>query len=164
MYLQCWCSPSFLIRCVFFVGVVTVLFIHTILWWCGQPHSHSPHLTDTLPRSPQSRRSHSLSLLIQYNTGNGGGIYVAASAFLTLRGVAFSGNLATGAGNDIYKESSGTLTCTASCSGAGMHMPSGSCSSPVAASVSGGTCTSYCTSHASDWCVNYNFFKFNLFN
>ena len=55
-------------------------------------------------------------------------------------------------GNDIYVNS-GTLTCTAGCNDAGMYMPSGSCTSPVAADVYGGTCVSYCASSASDCAV-----------
>ena len=57
-------------------------------------------------------------------------------------------------GNDIYELSS-TLACTAGCSDAGYFMPTGACTTPVAADCYGcnSTCNSYCESWTSDCSV-----------
>ena len=60
-----------------------------------------------------------------------------------------------GSSLDIYFNS-GSLTCTAGCNDAGMYMPGGSCSNPVAADIyhsNDGTCYSYCASTSSDCSV-----------
>ena len=72
--------------------------------------------------------------------------------FILNRSLTHTSPLSHPQGNDIYTYSS-TLTCTAACNDAGMYMPSGSCSSPVAADVYGGSCDSYCSSASSDCSV-----------
>ena len=72
-----------------------------------------------------------------------------SSSTATISAVSFAANSAYYGGTDIYTTSS-SLTCTAGCNDPGMLMLSGSCTSPVSASVTGGTCISYCSSASSD--------------
>ena len=84
----------------------------------------------------------------------GGAMYLSDSK-MTVSSTPFTSCTASysGSGNDINIENGGSLTCTAGCSEAGMYMPSGNCTSPVAADISGGTCASYCASSSSDCAV-----------